>query len=103
MASTRTDAALAIEREEIERFAKDRDDEQAILDRKRIRPSRGAFGKPPGHRRSEGLSEGHQDYAPPVLDEHPRVAMVVFASPNDKLMTEIEAMRSMVRRVEEGP
>jgi DNA-directed RNA polymerase subunit beta len=84
--------ALAIEREEIERLAKDRDDEQAILDRN-------VFG------RLAELLEGRQGIAGPkgfkkdtkitrsVLDEYPRSQWWQFASPNDKLMAEIEAMR----------
>ena len=84
--------ALAIEREEIERLAKDRDDEQAILDRN-------VFG------RLAEMLEGRQGIAGPknfkkdskitraVLDEYPRSQWWQFASPNDKLMAEIEAMR----------
>ncbi len=84
--------ALAIEREEIERLAKDRDDEQAILDRN-------VFG------RLSELLEGRQGVAGPkgfkkdtkitraILDEYPRSQWWLFASPNDKLMAEIEAMR----------
>ncbi len=84
--------ALAIEREEIERLAKDRDDEQAILDRN-------VFG------RLAELLDGRQGVAGPkgfkkdtkitraVLEEYPRSQWWLFASPNDKLMAEIEAMR----------
>jgi DNA-directed RNA polymerase subunit beta len=84
--------ALAIEREEIERLAKDRDDEQAILDRN-------VYG------RLAELLEGRQGIAGPkgfkkdskitrvVLDEYPRSQWWLFASPNDKLMAEIEAIR----------
>ena len=84
--------ALAIEREEIERLAKDRDDEQAILDRN-------VYG------RLAELLEGRQGIAGPkgfkkdtkitseMLDEYPRSQWWQFASPNDKLMAEIEAMR----------
>jgi DNA-directed RNA polymerase subunit beta len=84
--------ALAIEREEIERLAKDRDDEQAILDRN-------VFG------RLAEMLEGRQGIAGPkgfkkdskitraVLEEYPRSQWWLFASPNDKLMAEIEAIR----------
>jgi DNA-directed RNA polymerase subunit beta len=84
--------ALAIEREEIERLAKDRDDEQAILDRN-------VYG------RLAELLEGRQGIAGPkgfkkdtkitrtVLDEYPRSQWWMFASPNDKVMAEIEAIR----------
>src|SRR5436190_1122640 len=84
--------ALAMEREEIERLAKDRDDEQAILDRN-------VYG------RLADMLEGRQGIAGPkgfkkeskitraVLDEYPRSQWWQFASPNDKLMGEIEAIR----------
>jgi DNA-directed RNA polymerase subunit beta len=84
--------ALAIEREEIERLAKDRDDEQAILDRN-------VFG------RLAEMLEGRQGIAGPkgfkkdtkitraILEEYPKSQWWQFASPNDKLMAEIEAMR----------
>src|SRR5690606_25305922 len=84
--------ALAIEREEIERLAKDRDDEQAILDRN-------VFG------RLAELLDGKQGVAGPkgfkkdtkinraILDEYPRSQWWLFATSNDKLMAEIEAMR----------
>jgi DNA-directed RNA polymerase subunit beta len=84
--------ALAIEREEIERLAKDRDDEQAILDRN-------VYG------RLAELLEGRQGIAGPkgfkkdtkitrvILDEYPRSQWWMFASPNDKIMAEIEAIR----------
>src|SRR5277367_1787866 len=84
--------ALAIEREEIERLAKDRDDEQAILDRN-------VYG------RLAELLEGRQGIAGPkgfkkdtkitrvILDEYPRAQWWMFASPNDKIMAEIEAIR----------
>ncbi len=84
--------ALAIEREEIERLAKDRDDEQAILDRN-------VYG------RLAELLEGRQGIAGPkgfkkdtkitrvILEEYPRSQWWMFASPNDKIMAEIEAIR----------
>ena len=52
--------ALAIEREEIERLAKDRDDEQAILDRNVYGRLAEMLENKAGHRRPEGLQEGHQ-------------------------------------------
>ncbi len=93
--------ALAIEREEIERLAKDRDDEQAILDRN-------VYG------RLAELLEGRQGIAGPkgfkkdskitrvVLEEYPRSQWWQFASPNDKLMTEIEAIRKQYDKSKKG-
>ena len=93
--------ALAIEREEIERLAKDRDDEQAILDRN-------VYG------RLADLLEGRQGVAGPkgfkkdskitraVLDEYPRSQWWQFASPNDKLMAEIEAIRKQYEESKKG-
>src|SRR3981081_4113648 len=93
--------ALAIEREEIERLAKDRDDEQAILDRN-------VFG------RLADMLEGRQGIAGPkgfkkdskitraVLDEYPRSQWWQFASPNDKLMAEIEAIRKQYEESKKG-
>ena len=53
--------AMAIEREEIQRLAKDRDDEQSILDRNIYgRLAEMLHGKT-GDVRAEGLQEGHQD------------------------------------------
>ena len=44
--------ALAIERAEIERLAKDRDDERAILERSFCRAAQGAADRPGGGRRA---------------------------------------------------
>jgi DNA-directed RNA polymerase subunit beta len=93
--------ALAIEREEIERLAKDRDDEQAILDRN-------VYG------RLAEMLEGRQGIAGPkgfkkdskitrvVLEEYPRSQWWQFASPNDKLMAEIEAIRKQYDESKKG-
>src|SRR5437868_2122134 len=84
--------ALAIEREEIERLAKDRDDEQAILDRNvynrlaELLENRQGIAGPKGFKKDTKITRA-------VLDEHPRSQWWMFASPNDKLMAEIEAMR----------
>ena len=56
--------AQAIEREEIERLAKDRDDEQAILDRNVYARLVEMLEGKAGHRRAEGLQEGHDPDAP---------------------------------------
>jgi DNA-directed RNA polymerase subunit beta len=84
--------ALAIEREEIERLAKDRDDELAILDRNvYARLSEALIGEvgiagPKGFKKD---SEINQD----VLAQYSRFQWWVFAVANDKLMSELEAMR----------
>ena len=84
--------ALAIEREEIERLAKDRDDEQAILDRNvygrlaEMLEGRQGIAGPKGFKKDTKITRA-------VLDEYPRSQWWQFASPNDKLMAEIEAMR----------
>jgi len=83
--------ALAIEREEIERLAKDRDDEQAILDRNvygrlaEMLENRQGIAGPKGFKKDSKITRA-------VLDEYPRAQWWQFASPNDKLMGEIEAI-----------
>ncbi|MGP0088535.1 MAG: DNA-directed RNA polymerase subunit beta [Xanthobacteraceae bacterium] len=84
--------ALAIEREEIERLAKDRDDEQAILDRNvygrlgELLENRTGIAGPKGFKKDSKITRA-------VLEEYPRSQWWLFASPNDKLMAEIEAIR----------
>ncbi len=65
--------AMAIEREEIERLAKDRDDEQAILDRNVYRSPGRHADQQDGGDRAQGLQEGRQD--------HPRRARRASARP----------------------
>src|SRR5512147_2471016 len=84
--------ALAIEREEIERLAKDRDDELSILERnifgrlREILIGKSATTGPKGFKKGDAITKA-------VLDEYPRSQWWLFASPNDKLMAEIEAIR----------
>uniref|UniRef100_UPI0025C05400 DNA-directed RNA polymerase subunit beta n=1 Tax=Bradyrhizobium sp. TaxID=376 RepID=UPI0025C05400 len=93
--------ALAIEREEIERLAKDRDDEQAILDRNvysrlaDLLENRQGIAGPKGFKKDTKITRA-------VLDEHPRSQWWMFASPNDKLMAEIEAMRKQYDESKKG-
>src|SRR5712672_490670 len=93
--------ALAIEREEIERLAKDRDDEQAILDRNvygrlaELLENRQGIAGPKGFKKDTKITRA-------VLDEHPRSQWWQFASPNDKLMAEIEAMRKQYDESKKG-
>jgi len=84
--------ALAIEREEIERLAKDRDDEQAILDRNvygrlaELLEGRTGIAGPKGFKKDTKISRA-------VLEEYPRSQWWQFVSPNEKLMGEIEAIK----------
>ncbi len=93
--------AQAIEREEIERLAKDRDDEQAILDRNvYARLSEMLIGKlalsgPKGFKKEQVLSRE-------LLDEYPRSQWWVFAVADDALMGEIEAMRKQYDEAKKG-
>src|SRR5215813_1638007 len=93
--------ALAIEREEIERLAKDRDDEQAILDRNvygrlaEMLEGRHGIAGPKGFKKDSKITRA-------VLEEYPRSQWWQFASPNDKLMTEIEAIRKQYDESKKG-
>ena len=84
--------AQAIEREEIERLAKDRDDEQTILDRNTyarlgdvLDGQQGVAG-PKGFKRDTKLTRD-------VLGEYPRSQWWAFAVLDDKVMVELEAMQ----------
>jgi DNA-directed RNA polymerase subunit beta len=93
--------ALAIEREEIERLAKDRDDEQAILDRNvygrlsEMLENRQGIAGPKGFKKDSKITKA-------VLEEYPRAQWWQFASPNDKLMAEIEAIRKQYDESKKG-
>src|ERR671919_676471 len=93
--------ALAIEREEIERLAKDRDDEQAILDRNvygrlaELLEGRQGIAGPKGFKKDSKITRA-------VLEEYPKSQWWLFASPNDKLMAEIEAMRKQYDESKKG-
>ncbi|CAN7770007.1 DNA-directed RNA polymerase subunit beta [Mesorhizobium sp. LjNodule214] len=84
--------AMAIEREEIERLAKDRDDEQAILDRNvysrlsDMLVGKDAIAGPKGFKKGSKLSKD-------TLDEYPRSQWWQFAVENEKLQSELEALR----------
>ncbi len=84
--------ALAIEREEIERLAKDRDDELAILDRNSYGRLHGflngkeATGGPRGHKIDGRISEA-------ALDDIPRSQWWSIALAAEKAMAELEAMK----------
>ncbi|WP_458760576.1 DNA-directed RNA polymerase subunit beta [Afipia sp. TerB] len=93
--------ALAIEREEIERLAKDRDDEQAILDRNvysrlaELLEGRQGIAGPKGFKKDTKITKA-------ILEEYPKAQWWLFASPNDKLMAEIEAMRKQYDESKKG-
>jgi DNA-directed RNA polymerase subunit beta len=83
---------MAIEREEIERLAKDRDDEQAILDRNVYgRLAEMLLGKTavagPKHFKKNAEVTGD------VLNEFPRSQWWQIAVEDEKLMSEVEALR----------
>ncbi|AVX04378.1 DNA-directed RNA polymerase [Maritalea myrionectae] len=84
--------AMAIEREEIERLAKDRDDEQSILDRNVFaRLKEMLFGKeatagPKGYVAGTKLNDA-------IFEAHPRSKWWQFAVDDDKVMSEIEALQ----------
>ncbi|MDX6807659.1 DNA-directed RNA polymerase subunit beta [Terrihabitans rhizophilus] len=84
--------ALAIEREEIERLAKDRDDELAILDRNvyarlgEVLNGQTGVAGPKGFKKETVLSRE-------ALDEYPRSQWWMFAVGEDRVMSELEAMR----------
>ncbi|MFW6076346.1 MAG: DNA-directed RNA polymerase subunit beta, partial [Hyphomicrobiales bacterium] len=84
--------ALAIEREEIERLAKDRDDELAILDRN-------AYGRLADYLVGKEATAGPKNHklegriAQTQLDEIPRSQWWNIALANEKALAELEAMR----------
>ena len=84
--------ALAIEREEIERLAKDRDDELAILDRNSygrlgaFLTSKMAAGGPKGYKIEGKITQA-------LLDDMPRSQWWNIALQNEKNLSELEAMR----------
>ena len=84
--------AMAIEREEIERLAKDRDDEQAILDRNvygRLMDmliGKTGVGGPKGFKKDTVLDQEK-------LEEFPRSQWWQFALESEQAMGEIEALR----------
>lgn len=84
--------AMAIEREEIERLAKDRDDEQAILDRNVygrlavMLSGKAGIAGPKGFRKDTEIDQDR-------LDEYPRSQWWQFAVADDAQMAEIEALR----------
>ena len=93
--------AQSIEREEIERLSKDRDDELAILDRNvfgrlnSLLMGKTAAAGPKGFKKDSAISKE-------VLDEHPRSQWWMFAVEDEKVMAEIEAMRKQYDEAKKG-
>ena len=85
--------AMAIEREEIERLAKDRDDEQSILDRnvyarlKEMLFGKAATAGPKGYVVGTKLNDQ-------MFEAQPRSKWWQFAVDDDKVMTEMEALHA---------
>ncbi|MCE7028595.1 DNA-directed RNA polymerase subunit beta [Jiella avicenniae] len=86
--------AMAIEREEIERLAKDRDDEQAILDRNvygrlvEMLDGKTAIAGPKAFRKGATLSAE-------AMAEFPRSQWWMFAVEDEKLQAELEDLRNV--------
>ncbi|MGA3303035.1 MAG: DNA-directed RNA polymerase subunit beta [Methylovirgula sp.] len=93
--------AQAIEREEIERLAKDRDDELAILDRNvygrlsDLLSGKVGIAGPKGFKKDSVLNKE-------VFEANPRSQWWMFAVENDQLMTEIEAMHKQYDEAKKG-
>jgi len=93
--------AQAIEREEIERLAKDRDDELAILDRNvYARIAETLIGKvavagPKSFKKGEKLTQT-------ILEEYPRSQWWTFVVEDDALMASIEAVRKQYDESKKG-
>ena len=85
--------AMAIEREEIERLAKDRDDEQSILDRnvyarlKEMLFGKAATAGPKGYVVGTKLNDS-------MFEAQPRSKWWQFAVSDDKVMAEMEALHA---------
>ncbi|MGE3642386.1 MAG: DNA-directed RNA polymerase subunit beta [Beijerinckiaceae bacterium] len=93
--------AQSIEREEIERLSKDRDDELAILDRNvfarlnTLLTGKSAIAGPKGFKKDTTVTKD-------VLDEYPRSQWWTFAVEDEKVMSEIEAMRKQYDEAKKG-
>ena len=85
--------AMAIEREEIEMLAKDRDDEQSILDRNvygrlvDMLNGQEAVAGPKGFKKGDTIT-------PDAMENHPRSQWWQFAVADEKLQGQIEALRN---------
>ncbi len=84
--------AMSIEREEIETLAKDRDDEQAILDRNVYSRLSDMIGGKEGAAGPKGFKKGTK-ITPEVMEEYPRSQWWQFAVSDDKLQTKLEQLQ----------
>ncbi len=84
--------AMAIEREEIETLAKDRDDEQAILDRNVYGRLQELLKNKDGIAGPKGFKKGTKITAD-GMEEYPRSQWWMFAVDDEKLQGSIEALR----------
>ncbi len=93
--------AQSIEREEIERLAKDRDDELAILDRNvytrvsTLLVGKAAIAGPRGFKKDAVLTKD-------MIEEYPRSQWWTFAVEDDRLMGELEAIRKQYDEAKKG-
>ena len=93
--------AQAIEREEIERLAKDRDDELAILDRNvynrlsTVLDGKKAIAGPKGFKKDTVLDAEQ-------FESYPRSQWWLFGVEDDGLMSELEAMRKQYDEAKKG-
>ena len=95
--------ALAIEREEIERLAKDRDDELAILDRNVYGRLAELLDRQGRHRGPEGLQEGHASSRRRCSTSIRARSGGSSPSRTTSVMTEIEALRKQYDESQEAP
>jgi DNA-directed RNA polymerase subunit beta len=93
--------AQAIEREEIERLAKDRDDELAILDRNvyarlaEVLSGKVGIAGPKGFKKDSEITRE-------VLDSSPRSQWWTFGVTDDAVMADVEAMRKQYDEAKKG-
>ncbi len=84
--------AMAIEREEIERLAKDRDDEMQILDRNVYARLKDALHRQGSREGSEGGSQGHRTSTTRSSTDIPRSQWWEIGLKDEKAQAEIEAI-----------
>ena len=85
--------AMAIEREEIERLAKDRDDELQILDRNVYAPPQGRADRQGGRQGSQGRPQGHRASTRRCWPSIPRSQWwEIGLKPTRRRMAEVEAI-----------